>query len=86
VLKQLHALLSAVRNSVDYRVGATDPTTTAAAALAAAIVWLGSASEYIVVNLYPVKRAPFRPTTSRSSPTPIWRADTSPGTTPSSPA
>lgn len=34
-LKQLHALLNAVREKVDYRPGATDPSTTAAAALAA---------------------------------------------------
>jgi len=35
VLKQLHALLTAVRERVDYRTGTTDPSTTAAAALAA---------------------------------------------------
>ncbi len=35
VLKQLHALLHLVRDRLDYRVGATDPTTTAATALAA---------------------------------------------------
>src|SRR5579864_1056777 len=35
VLKQLHALLHIVRDRLDYRVGLTDPKTTAATALAA---------------------------------------------------